>query len=214
MPLHSLRGDGRTGEMRFLRRWLEAAHSLRDAMFEGGDGFDPLRYNETATVGLLVAAAGRAGLFALPEFTESHRKLPEGRVRAGRCDLWIADEDWSINWLIEFKLFWYPPGARKGLVRCLNKAVKCVFERDSGEAGRRFGCAVYHPSDDWLDQTDEQRAQWKAPERIEALAAHADYGFRLDGEAPPAYILLKEVSPRARHLENYQIGEAVLKDQG
>jgi hypothetical protein len=184
-------------DVRFLRRWLRRASQLRDLLHADGEGFDPLSYNETATVGFLVAAAGRANLLSLPEFTETNRKLPEGRVRAGRCDMWIASEDWEINWLLEFKIAFYGPRAGIGLVRRLNEAVQNVFDRDREEAGRRFGCAVFCPREEWLDLDDEERATWKTPATIERLATHVDFAIRFDDLAGPAYLLLKEVPRRA-----------------
>lgn len=119
MALHCLKGDKDEDATRLCARWLKAADRMRTHLYESGNGFDPLRYNETATVGFLVAAAGRARMLALPEFTEDRETLPEGRVRAGRCDLWLASEDWEIEWLLGVAIVTY---------RCTLKRV--------GEAGQ------------------------------------------------------------------------------
>ena len=146
MAVERIQGDGRTAEVRFCQRWLNAANELRDQLFEDGQGFDPFRYNETATVGFLVAAAGRANMLALPEFAENNRNLPKGRVRAGRRDLWLANRDWTINWVIEFKLNWFGQRSRRGLVTPLNGAIGNAFDRDRQEAGDRWGvrCLLSH----------------------------------------------------------------------
>jgi len=183
---------------------------MRDHLFEDGSGFDPLRYNETATVGFLVAAAGRAGMFALPEFTEDNRMLPEGRVRAGRCDLWLASEDWSINWLIEFKLCWYGPNARAGLVTPMNEAITCVFDRDRGEADDRWGCVVYSPGSRWTEESEASRARWRSQARIEIVADAVDFAFEIIGPAGPAHILLKKIPPGARKRERYMLDRDLL----
>ncbi|MDR6509162.1 hypothetical protein J2792_000002 [Novosphingobium capsulatum] len=208
MSVHVLRGIGE--DRRFLRRWLGAASELRDLLHSDGTGFDPLGYNETATVGFLVAAAGRANLLSLPEFTESNRKLPEGRVRAGRCDMWIASEDWQIDWLLEFKVAFYGPRAGIGLVRKLNAAIENVFDRDRAEAGRRFGCVVFCPGESWFDLDEEAQTKWKTPATIERLASHVDLAVRFDDLAGPAYLLMKEVARRARNVGRYKVMPAVL----
>lgn len=183
---------------------------MRDHLYEDGNGFDPFRYNETATVGFLVAAAGRAGMFALPEFTEQIRKLPKGRVRAGRCDLWLASEDWSINWLIEFKLCWYGPNARNGLVTPMNGAIGCVFDRDRGEADDRWGCVVYSPGRRWVKESNQRRARWRSQTRIDTLAESVDLAFEIAGPAGPAHILLKKIARGARQRERYLLPRDLL----
>ena len=182
---------------------------MRDHLY-ADDGFDPFRFNETATVGFLVAAAGRAGLFALPEFTEDNRKLPEGRVRAGRCDLWIASEDWRINWLIEFKLGWYGPRARDGLVTPMNAAITCAFGRDRTEADERWACVVYAPGRRWVDEP-RRRAQWQSHARVDRLSAHVDIAFEIGGPAGPTHILLKRIPAGARVLERYLLDPYLLR---
>lgn len=211
MALRRVSGKLSTREGRFCRRWLQAASEMRDHLFEDGNGFDPFRYNETATVGFLVAAAGRAGMYALPEFTEDNRKLPEGRVRAGRCDLWVASEDWSINWLIEFKLGWYGPNARNGLVTPMNKAIGCAFDRDRGEAEDRWGCAVYSPGRRWIKESAPARAKWKSHARIDELANSVDFAFEIGGPAGPAHVLMKRIPPAARQRERYMLKRDLLR---
>jgi hypothetical protein len=210
MAVKRIKGDGSTKAARFCKRWLTAADELREILFENGQGFDPLRYNETATVGFLVAAAGRAQMLALPEFAEDCRKLPKGRVRAGRCDLWLADQDWKINWVIEFKLNWFGPRSREQLVTSLNEAVRNVFDRDPLEADDRWGCVVYCPNNRWLELDEQQRKRWTTPTTIEALSRYVDLAFKFSSKAGPAYLLMKRVPPRARSQEKYQLDASCL----
>jgi hypothetical protein len=212
MAVERIQGDGRTIEARFCKRWLTAADELRENLFENGEGFDPLRYNETATVGFLVAAAGRARMLALPEFAENCRTLPGGRVRPGRCDLWLANEDWTINWLIEFKLNWFGPRSRNGLVTPLNRALGNAFDRDRQEARDRWGCVVYCPGKQWFDHSETDRPRWTAPETIEALALSVDLAFKFSSTAGPAYLLMKRVPPHARLRENCLLDADMLYD--
>jgi hypothetical protein len=190
--------------------WLKAADAMREQLFEDGEGFDPFQYNETATVGFLVAAAGRAGMFALPEFTEQNRKLPEGRFRAGRCDLWLASEDLSIDWLIEFKLCWYGRNAKIGLITPINNAIDAVFDRDRGEADDRWGCVVYNPNSHWFAANAEERALWKSPSRIKLVARAVDFAFEMDGPAGPCHVLMKKIPPRARQRDRYNLSLSLL----
>lgn len=212
MALKHIRGNRATLDVKLCEAWLAAAADMRDHLFEDGAGFDPFRYNETATVGFLVAAAGRAGLLALPEFTEENRRLPEGRVRAGRCDLWIASPDWRIQWLIEFKLGWYGPRARHGLVRPMNAAIGCAFGRDRAEADERWACVVYAPGARWVDETPAQRAKWASHARVDQLARHVDVAFEIGGAAGPAHVLLRRIPARARVLERHLLDPDVLQD--
>ncbi len=204
MAIKCLQGDSRSAHVRYCRRWLAAADEMRTHLFEDGNGFDPLRYNETATVGFLVSAAGWAGMFALPEFTEDRAKLPEGRVRAGRCDLWLASEDWKLEWLLEFKLCWYGPRSRRGLVTRLNDAIKCAIDRDKDEASDRWGVTVYCPNDAWYEDPEDRDA-WQTPKRLVHLAGSVDMAFHLDGPAGPAYILFKKIPYGARSAARHQL---------
>lgn len=211
MALQCLKGDKDEDATRLCARWLKAADRMRTHLFESGNGFDPLRYNETATVGFLVAAAGRARMLALPEFTEDRETLPEGRVRAGRCDLWLASEDWEIEWLLEFKLCWYGPSSRRGLVSRLNSAIKCAIDRDKDEASDRWGVVVYCPIDKWYDEPGS-RDGWKSPGRLARLANSVDMAFHLTSPAGPVYFLFKKLPRGARSAKRYQLKEGLLDD--
>lgn len=211
MAVECLQGDLRTVEGKFCRQWIEAADDMRNHLFTEGGGFDPLRYNETATVGFLVAAAGRAGLFAMPEFLEDSARLPEGRVRAGRCDLWLAPADWTFDWVLEFKLFWYGPDARAGLITAMNKAVDCAFGRSRSEASDRWAATVYCPNSRWFARRADHAA-WTSPARIERLCGEVDLAFLLGGPAAPAYLLLKRIARGARPRDRQRLRATIFDD--
>lgn len=214
MALRHIKGKLSTCDARFCREWLQAASDMRDQLYVDGEGFDPFRYNETATVGFLVAAAGRAGMFALPKFTEQNRRLPGGRVRAGRCDLWIGSADWRIQWLIEFKLGWYGPRARDGLVTPMNAEIRCAFGRDSLEVNERWACVVYAPGRRWLNETAVQRSWWASHAEVDRLAEHVDIAFEIGGSAGPAHVLLKRIPARARVPERLLLDPNILRRLG
>jgi hypothetical protein len=211
MGLHVIQRGSDDEALSFCKRWLATADRLREHLHDGGEGFDPFRYNETATVGFLVAAAGRARMLALPEFTEDCENLPAGRVRAGRCDLWLASEDWRINWLMEFKQCWYGPRSRRGLVTSLNDAIKCAVDRDKREADVRWAVTVYCPFDKWYEQDERARAAWASANAITDLATHVDLAFRFDGTPGPTYMLLKRLPGGARSVERHQLCPNILE---
>lgn len=195
--------DRRTIDSKFCERWFAAADELRSMIYASGEGFDPFDFNETATVGILAVAAGRAGLMALPEFVETNRQLPEGRVRAGRCDLWIADPDWKMDWLIEFKVRWFRPHDDKKLVNKMNEAIRAVCERDRQEAKDRWACTVYAPAYDVAGSNDP--SAWPSLGRIENLAERVDLAFRMDGGRCPVFILMRRIPKMARKFERYML---------
>jgi hypothetical protein len=88
--------------------WMDSAAHLANKFMKhdkDGDGkpIDPLSYNETASVSLLVAAAHRAGMVALAEYvTMKAAKDKRKRDRNGRADLWLCDCN-DRHWEFEFK---------------------------------------------------------------------------------------------------------------
>lgn len=201
MRVERLKGGADDRRTEVLSDWMRAAGKMRVELWENWE-FDPLRFNETAMVGFLVAAAGRAGLLAFPEYAESDRRLPEGRVRAGRCDLWLATPDGEMSEVIEFKLCWFGPRGRKGLLRPLNAAIDDVCKRDPREAPGRLAAAVYCP---WSQNGLENCHSWKAHANIRALASHVDFAFAIPGGECTTYFLFKSVSTSVRVSERHHV---------
>lgn len=99
-----------------LQAWIDAVHQYVE-LFDGDDL--PYWYNERANVGVLSAAAWRAGFVSLEEFqsekmalctdpqnTDSNTELETQKNQKGRCDLYLADA--KREFFIEAKVS-YPP---------------------------------------------------------------------------------------------------------
>jgi len=181
--------------------WLEAVESIRRQFFEACDGFDPLYYGEVASVGLLANAAGKCGLLALPEFSESQIKRKDG-VRLGRHDLWLVSPGSKISWLFEFKVCWCEPGTKKRIWQSYNQAIKCAFERPCEPDERRVAATIYVP---YCQSYDETRFS-KFLQRMETVRDHADLWWRIDGADRPAFIAFHMIND-GRSLPKYRLPE-------
>lgn len=199
-------------QARHFESWFRAASEIRDAVYSTDEGyeFDPLRYNETATVGFLANAAGRANLFALPEY-EAIKTKSDKSERSGRCDLWVGSGDGELHAMLELKLCWYLPGSRVKLITRLNEAIECAHKRSAREAGERWGGVVYCPVQKWLRLGEKRRSEWQAPLNLRELARYVDFACLLDGDAGPAFVLLKRLDPASRRLSKHTIPVDVLE---
>ena len=188
------------------RKVLRAAEAMRDELvFEWK--FDPLGYNETASVGFLTGAAGRAGLLPLPEFKETNDRLPAGRTHAGRCDLWLGDSRTGNDLIVEAKQGWYLPNTRRRLVTALNGAVQAAFHRARTEAKSRYACLICVPwtpemarrrdgTDRFPSGTYEPDAFAPARRYLAGLVEQSDLAFRMDGTERPVTFIFRRVPPR------------------
>jgi hypothetical protein len=136
-----LRRKGVTqNEAALWARWLNEAEEI-SAQFRTWED-DPFGYNETASVGILAAAAFRAGLVALPEYVARKASKEDRRKRVdGRCDLWLATA--RSDWAFEFKsmAIGVPPRAATLNAR-LQEAVDCAKHVTATEAAKRVGCLI------------------------------------------------------------------------
>ena len=195
MKLTLITDNELTPQLRHVRKWLSAAAELRASLYEhDGYPFDPLGLSETATVGFLAAAAGRADLYALTEYPELECRRSNGS-RLGRCDLWVASDDESLHWMVEFKVCWYRPRSQKDtLWKRMEEAIECAKTRSSKEADERWACTVFGPNEDWSSLTSADRKKWKSPGLITELGQEkVDLAFRVDGAAGPVFLLFKRV---------------------
>lgn len=182
-----LSGDGRSREARLWTTWLRQLPRLRKQYFEAFE-FDPLRSNETASVGLLATAAGRAGLLTMAEYVTWKRALSRGRpYRGGRCDLWVGDPRSGTSWAFEVKQHFCSKRCRPStLAKHLDRACKDARQVDSLEADRRFGVLIVSGcADDSLPEATVTV--------INNLAAACTYSWRVDGGSAPVWLLFREV---------------------
>ncbi len=135
-------------------RWLAAGEQIATDFRAWED--DPFAYNETASVGVLAAAAVKAGLLALPEYVAKKADKLDRRKRVnGRCDLWIASN--RLCWAFEFKnmILGAPPRGQT-LEDRLEAAVTCASEVTATEADARVGCLIV--STFWAETAAKQEA--------------------------------------------------------
>lgn len=148
--------------------WLRAAEDITRTFEPWWD--DPFGYNETASVGILAAAAFRGGLVALPEYVA--RKGTRGNRRkryGGRCDLWLASA--RVSWAFEFKsmILGVPPRLTT-LKSRLDRAVECAGQVTGAEADKRVGCLIVSTYN-----ANGEDAQIALGERLASFKAHADF---------------------------------------
>ena len=178
-------GDRRSREARLWAPWLRQLPRLR-RQFANRFDFDPLRYNETASVGLLATAAGRAGFLTLTEYVADKRAPGRGRpYRDGRCDLWLGHAESGAAWAIEFKQLFCAARCRPATLEGqLRLACEDAWQVDAVE-GRRFGALIVSG---WLDDA----LPVATVKTIEELAAGTTYSCRVGGGSSPVWLLFDE----------------------
>jgi hypothetical protein len=184
------------------QRWLDEIGAVRQKFYQKFDDFDPLYYGETATVGLLANAAGRAGLLALPEFSEARIKRPGGK-RLGRHDLWLVDLKSERSWLFEFKVCWPQKGTRKPLWQTYNHAIQCAYERPHEKSERKVAGVVYVPYGLYTRENFDA-----LEDRMTAIRDHADVFCKFSGADRPAYLAMQMIDD-GRRLSKYKMPEDI-----
>lgn len=183
-----IRRRERSDEFRLLSRWFRQVSVIRQrfAACMSVD-FDPFRSNETASVGLLAAAASRSGLLTLTDYVSVKRGwAPCTPYRLGRCDLWVADPVRQLSWAFEFKQGLIGRGTRLAKVsKLLDQACFDARQVDRFEADHRFGAIVVG------FQTGQESAEGE--ESMRQLSERSSYCCRLGGGVAPVWILLEAV---------------------
>jgi hypothetical protein len=180
---------------RIWLQWMQAAQEVysRFTDRDAEDVDDPFSYNERASVGVLVSAAERAGLMSMAEFCTHKGDKNDGNM-THRCDLWIADQDWSHEWAFEFKQVWaYDP---KGVLAGLKAARQDAEKLQEDSVGKRaYGVIV----------SFGQVSDAPASRRDAAIEALRDFIYKdLASEyfvhefgsgtlLPPTFIILREL---------------------
>lgn len=183
-----LAGDGRTIECRHWGKWLSKVPSIRRSFIRWSDDFDPLRYNEAASVAVLANAASKAGYLALTEYIAQKRHARRGRpFRQGRCDLWLADVAEDRSWAFEFKQHFCFANVRGDTLHVrLDRAVKNARDLDRTEADERFGALIVGAREDVECNDDFIK-------RVDDLVAEMELAYRIDGGCGPAWLAFKSV---------------------
>lgn len=181
-------GADKTDEFRLLARWFRQVSRIRDefARCMSGD-FDPLRVNETASVGFIAAAASCSGLLTLTDYVSIKRGWEKvAPYRLGRCDLWVADPHRQVSWAFEFKQGAIGRTTRPAKIgQLLDQACQDARRVDRLEAHRRFGGLVL--------TLQEGSRTYEIDEALRLLSARASYCCRLGKDQRPAWIYLEAV---------------------
>lgn len=145
----TLKGDGRTLEVKHWTEWLRRVPRIRRKFRKWGEGFDPFDFNEAASVAVLANAASQAGYLAHTEYIALKRHASRGRpFRQGRCDLWVADIQSQTSWAFEFKQHFASDRIKPATFNeRLARAYRDAKDLDHNEADRRSGCLIIVPRD-------------------------------------------------------------------
>lgn len=186
--LVALAGDGRTIEFRHWAKWLARVPSIRRDFIRWSEDFDPLRFNEAASVAVLANAASKAGYLAHTEYVAIKRHSTRGRpFRQGRCDLWIANVQEERSWAFEFKQHFCFANARAETLNAkLEIAVRDAVEVHSDEADLRVGCLV-------VGARDDVNCNERFTGHIDDIMAEMPLAFRINGGLGPVWLAFKAV---------------------
>lgn len=170
------------------RRWMRAFGAMREA-YDRKAGQDPLVLGEVSTVGLMLSAAGRAGLIGLLEYPTRKRSRQGGGDCHGRCDLWLMasrDQDAS-GWAFEVKHARISSQtSKRRLVKIYRSAWRDAGALQSTEASKRIACTVLY-SNTILD------SGMACARTLEWLARQSDWAWRIDHptDLTSAYVFMK-----------------------
>lgn len=179
---------GHSDEYAVWRRWLKAIGEMRERYYRSV-GDDPIAISEPASVGLMLSAAGNAGMIGLLEYPTDKRNGASQAWRYGRCDLWLLspshfDQD---GWAFEVKHRRITSrSTRRLLVATFRAAWNDAGRLDVGEASMRLACTIFYSDCD----IDVDSA---AGRTLRRLADMSDWAWRISHahELKPMYIFLK-----------------------
>jgi len=188
MKFELLSGDRRHAEIKCWEPWFHEVGRARHA-FRKAVGLDPM-CNETASMGVLAAAASRVNMLAMTDYVCRKRGLHDGRsFRHGRADLWVYDPNRGTSWVFEAKQFRAPPGARQTTFeKHLRRACHEAARVPEWEADRKFGILIVTGRDEVLKDTLSQAAAEQAERSFAAC--------RFDGGELPAYAFIRAARRR------------------
>lgn len=182
MSYELLKGKRSTIEIRCWEPWFREVGRMRRAFREAFD-FDPM-CNETASMGVMAAAASRARLLAMTDYVCRKRGVADGRkFRNGRADLWVGQPGLR-SWAFEAKQFSCAPGTRQTTLEGhLSRACHDAVHVPGSEADLKFGLLIATARE--IGQAD----------RLETIArAQAEMCFaacRFDGGELPVYAFIR-----------------------
>ena len=166
---------------------MRAFGAMRETYYSKA-GHDPLVLGEVSTVGLMLSAAGRAGLIGLLEYP-TRKRPPAGGDCHGRCDLWLMaprDQD-NFGWAFEVKHAWISSRtARKRMIKIYRNAWRDAGALQASEASKRIACTVFY-------STAILKGDSVCARTLDWLAGQSDWAWRIDHstELTSAYVFMK-----------------------
>ncbi len=171
------------------RRWMREIGRARERYYFKTE-VDPVATSEPATVGLMLSAAGAAGLIGLLEYPTRKRTAEGGDWCYGRCDLWLLSprhED-DMGWAFEVKRRKITSRSRQQLLaNSFRAAWRDAGTLDVSEGSKRLACAIFYSDKEVDDGTECART-------LKKLSTMSDWAWRIShqGDLAPLYIFLKQ----------------------
>lgn len=177
--------DRRFTEAGSWEPWLKHVARTRKAFARFID-LDPMT-NETASCGVLAAAASSSGLLAMTEYICIKKHKTDYRKRGhGRADLWVADPRRSISWAFEAKQLRCAPGTRTATIEAaMASACHDASRLTDVEADRFYGLLIVT-----LPAAADPDALHALCERLDDFGEASWIGCKFGGGAQPAYAFI------------------------
>lgn len=174
--------------------WLRNVASTRRSFSEFITHYDPMS-NETASCGVLSAAASAAGLLSMTEYL-CLKKDPQHYSKRvnGRADLWVCDTGRKMSWAIEAKQVRCVAGTRAGTLR--NAMVDACDEASRMpdlEADRFFGLVIAT-----LPTDVDPHVLTKMTGRLVDFAEETEFACRVEGGRHPTYLFFRRAQRRKK----------------
>jgi hypothetical protein len=177
------------------RRWMRAIGNARERYYKHV-GMDPIASNEPATVGLLLTAAGQAGLLGMLEYP-TRKRTADGEWCYGRCDLWVGAprHNDELGWALEVKRRRIAPGTRrKRLLDTVESSWEDSGVLDPAEGTMRLACTIFYS-----ESTIPRRTECAMT--LDRLTRDSDWSWRIthnEGLAPMYILFRRRRRGRAR----------------
>ena len=167
--------------------WLKTVAKTRRPFNEFIPDFDAMS-NETASCGVLSAAATTAGLLSMTEYL-CLKKDPShyGKRVNGRADLWVCDTTRKTSWAMEAKQVRCAPRTRLTTLQdAMEDACDEASRMPALEADRFFGLVIAT-----LPGGVNPEELAKVMGRLDAFAEETEFACRVEGGRHPTYLFFR-----------------------
>lgn len=177
-------------ERRAWEPWLQTVGEMREAFAKAMED-DPVLYNETATMGLLSAAANRCGLLSMAEYACWKRGQDRRKRTWGRADLWVYDPSRGVSWSFEAKQIACVNGVRRSTLDA-RMATACddADKITMWESKQAYGLLVV--------VAPEGECSVPMQQMMKALADDCDLACRLGGGDQRVFLFFRVAQARAK----------------